>query len=74
MNTAKPTLGQRIAQARRKSGQTQAAVSAQVGKHAGYIASLESDQRLPSLAALVDVAAALGVTVDELVKGVKLEG
>jgi transcriptional regulator with XRE-family HTH domain len=62
-------LGARIHAARLRSGLTQAQVAGDAVS-VGYISRIESGQRRPDPALLDTIAAALGITVDELVIGV----
>lgn len=58
----------RIKELRQMRGLRQADLAARTGIARPNIARLESRGRLPSLATLIRIAAALGVTVDDLLK------
>jgi len=63
------TLGQRLRLARESRHQTQVQLAAAAGISQGYLSQLEQDEREPTLSIAVRLAAALGLSLDELAKG-----
>lgn len=59
-------LGQRIRHHRRRRGLTLADLGAKVGRPAPYLSLVENGRREPRLSQIAEIAAALGVTVAEL--------
>ncbi len=62
-------LGQRIAALRRHRGMSQAALAEKIGVSPSAVGMYEQDRREPSLAAVVTMSTALGVSVDYLLTG-----
>lgn len=67
------TMGQRLQRLRERINLSQPQFAAKAGVPVGTLRNWEQDWRLPSLPAAVRLAAALGVTVDELVAGINLD-
>lgn len=63
------TTGQRIKAARKKAGMTQADLAKKLGISYVNISQLEKDQRNPKLETLQRIAAALGISIYELIDG-----
>ncbi len=61
-------LGTNIKRIRTKKGMTQGDICRALDLDRGYVSSLESGKRNPTLAMIEKVAGALGVTSDELLK------
>lgn len=59
-------LGQALQEARDNRGLTQEALSLETGVHRNYIGGIERGERSPSVAAVVKLADALGVTLSDL--------
>jgi transcriptional regulator with XRE-family HTH domain len=59
-------LGQALEEARDECGLTQEALSLETGVHRNYIGGIERGERSPSVAAVVKLADALGVTLSDL--------
>lgn len=59
-------LGMTIKALREKRGLTQEALAARAGLHRVYVAQIEGQTKVPSLAALEKLARALGVKVGRL--------
>lgn len=62
-------LGQRIAALRRHLGMSQAELAQRIGVSPSAVGMYEQDRREPSLAAMVIIGKALGVSVDYLLTG-----
>lgn len=63
------TLGQQIARARRAAGLTQDGLEEATGLPKNSISEWERDVREPRVGALLKIADAVGLTLDELVRG-----
>lgn len=61
-----PFLGKRIAYQRENLGLTQSELARKVGTKPKYISTLETGRKTPGPLMLARIAAALGVTMDEL--------
>ncbi len=61
-------LGTNIKRIRTEKGMTQGDICRTLDLDRGYVSSLESGKRNPTLAMIEKVAGALGVTSDELLK------
>lgn len=61
-----PFLGKRIAYRREKLGLSQSELAKRVGTKPKYISTLETGMKTPGSLMLARIAAALGVTMDEL--------
>jgi transcriptional regulator with XRE-family HTH domain len=59
-------LGVKIRRLRKKHGMTQAALAAKAGVHRIYVAQIEGQTKVPSIATLEKLAKALGVKVGRL--------
>jgi transcriptional regulator with XRE-family HTH domain len=69
MNTQpKNTFAARLRELREKAGLTQAQLAQRAGLHLSAVTRFEHGRREPSLASAAKLAAALGVTVDELIR------
>lgn len=63
------SLGQRIRRAREARRQTQVELALAAGISQGYLSQLEQDEREPTLSIAVRLAAALGISLDDLATG-----
>lgn len=61
------TIGQSIKKARKAKKITQAKLAEIIGHSRGVICKWETDKRTPLITAVIDIADALGVSIDELV-------
>jgi len=61
-------LGENIKRIRIEKGMTQGDIFRALKLDRGYVSSLESGKRNPTLAMIEKIASALGVSVDELLK------
>ena len=61
-------LGENIKRIRTEKGMTQGDIFRAINLDRGYVSSLESGKRNPTLAMIEKIAKALGVSVDELLK------
>ena len=61
-------LGENIKRIRTEKGMTQGDIFRALKLDRGYVSSLESGKRNPTLAMIEKIAGALGVSVDELLK------
>ena len=61
-------LGENIKRIRTEKGMTQGDIFRALDLDRGYVSSLESGKRNPTLAMIEKIAKALGVSVDELLK------
>lgn len=61
-------VGQRLREARKRSGMTQEALGEACGLHPSYIGQIERGERQPALATLAAIGRALGTPLDLLVK------
>lgn len=68
------SLGQRLAEARKSQGVTQAALAKMTGLSASTIAMYETNRRMPEDAALTKLCEALGVTQEALLADKPPEG
>jgi len=68
-DTTPPTMGKRIAAARKQLGLTQQDLADEVGVTFQAVSKWETDASLPDVALLVPVAEALGMTPGELLTG-----
>ena len=59
-------IGKNIRDERTKKGMTQAALSAKSGVKTSMLCQIEKGTKVPSLGTALDIAKALGCTVDEL--------
>lgn len=64
----KVPVGARVHAARKRSGMTQEALAAAIGKTPESISNIERGRQLPMLDTLADLGAALGVPLTELVE------
>lgn len=64
------TLGQRLRAAREARGLSQVSTAAAARISQGYLSQLEQDEREPTLSIAARLAAALGLSLDELATGV----
>lgn len=69
-----PSIGARISRARTDRGLTQAALAQRLGVRQQTVAAWESGDNTPPTERLADLAAALDVSVDHLVRGVSRVG
>jgi transcriptional regulator with XRE-family HTH domain len=67
--TGDPELGARLRSLRKDKGLALKAVAAAAGISLPFLSEIERGQKLPSLNVLSEVAAALGVSVVELLRG-----
>ncbi len=67
-------MGDRIRYLRRGNGWTQRDLAARAGVTAAFIGHLERGEKKPSLETMVQLAGALGVSLDGLVAGDAAEG
>jgi transcriptional regulator with XRE-family HTH domain len=63
-------LGKRIAYLRKQKGMTQLDLSITTGVAKSYISDLETGNRNPSVMLLQELASGLGVTLEELFRGI----
>jgi transcriptional regulator with XRE-family HTH domain len=63
-------IGERIANTRSKQGLTQEALAAKSDVAATHIGFIEQGRRRPTLSTLCKLSDALGVTLEELFKGI----
>jgi transcriptional regulator with XRE-family HTH domain len=63
------TIGQRIARFRKARGLARAELAERVGTSETYIGHWETGYRRPSMESCITLADALGVSLDELVRG-----
>ncbi len=68
MMTTDETIGQRIRRIRLERGLSQERLAAMTGLSASGISRIESGQRHPLPRTIRDIAHALGVTIEELVR------
>lgn len=61
------TIGQAIKKARKAKKITQVELAEIIGHSRGVICKWETDKRTPLITAVIDIADALGVSIDELV-------
>jgi transcriptional regulator with XRE-family HTH domain len=59
-------LGEALHAAREKRGLTQEALSLETGVHRNYVGGIERGERSPSVAVIVTLAGALGVSLADL--------
>lgn len=59
-------IGQRVRDFRERQNLTQTALAGRVGVHQAYIANIENGSKSPSIRTVVLLAAALGVTPNDL--------
>jgi transcriptional regulator with XRE-family HTH domain len=64
-------FGKRVRELRNDSGITQDMLGAKIGKDRSYIGFIERGERNPSLEVIFDIAKALSVNPDELLKEIK---
>jgi len=64
-------FGRHLSRLRHEAGLTQEQVAERSGRHPNYIGDIERGQRNPSLKVLLAIAAALEVSLSELVEGVE---
>ena len=61
-------LVQRIIEARKKAGLTQAELAARFGRHQPFIANIESGQRRVDLVELIDLADVIGLDLHRIIE------
>ncbi|ART82222.1 transcriptional regulator [Oceanisphaera profunda] len=71
MNEIKKQFGKNVKLFRQKIGISQEALAEKSSLHRTYIGSVERGERNISLENIVHLASALGVTPEELLKGIK---
>lgn len=64
-------FGKRVKELRAKIGMTQDVLASKIGKDRSYIGFIERGERNPSLEVIFDIAKALSVNSDELLKEIK---
>ena len=64
-------FGKRVKELRGSAGMTQDVLAAKIGKDRSYVGFIERGERNPSLEVIFDIAKALGVNSDELLKEIK---
>jgi transcriptional regulator with XRE-family HTH domain len=64
-------FGKRVKELRNKIDMTQDALAAKIGKDRSYVGFIERGERNPSLEVIFDIAKALDVSSDELLKEIK---
>lgn len=64
------SLGQRLRAAREARGLSQVTLAAEAHISQGYLSQLEQDEREPTISIAARLAAALGMSLDELAAGV----
>ena len=64
-----PELGPRIAHARRVRGLTQEQLAKLIGRPKNSVSDWERDRRVPSIDVIAEIADALRVSIDDLVRG-----
>lgn len=69
-----PTLGRRVADCRERLGWTQKTLAEKAGLSVTFLSEVENDRRAPGTQALLDLADALGASLDYLVKGIAEPG
>lgn len=69
-----PTLGRRVADCRERLGWTQKTLAEKAGLSITFLSEVENDRRAPGTQALLDLADALGASLDYLVKGIAESG
>ncbi len=67
------TIGKRIAEKRKETGLTQAALAEELNVSTAYVSQIEGDLRKPSYKILIDIAHALNSSVDYIVSGKGIE-
>ena len=66
------TLGEKVLAVRSEAKMTAVQLAKKVNITQAMVSRIENNRRTPSLILLSDIAAACGVTLDELLKGVDL--
>jgi len=69
MNIDLKSIGARIQNSRGASGLSQEQLAAKAGLSRVYIGYIERGERVPSLEAIIDIANALSISVDDLLSG-----
>ena len=69
--TSKKQLGMRIRYLREKRGYSQLDFAVEAGINRNYLCDLEAGRRNPTLDILDKIAQALGITLEELFKGIE---
>lgn len=64
-------FGNRVKDLRSDIGMTQSILAAKINKDRSYVGFIERGERNPSLEVIFDIAKALGVNSDELLKEIK---
>ncbi len=64
-------FGQRVKELRNTIGMTQDVLASKIGKDRSYVGFIERGERNPSLEVIFDIAKALDVSSDELLKEIK---
>ena len=64
-------LVQRITEARKEAGLTQAELASQFGKHQPFIANIESGQRRVDLVELIELADVIGLDLHRIIEDLK---
>lgn len=68
-----PSFGQRLQQLRKACGLTKRELGVRVGRDLSYLSNIEEGiKKSPSVHLAAQIAAALGVTVEELISGQRL--
>ena len=64
---AELTIGQAMRKARKRKGITGKQLAERTGYHPNIVVRWEKDQTTPMITSVIDVADALGISIDELV-------
>ena len=67
-------FGKRVRELRRKKGFSQEAFAAHCGLDRTYVGGIERGERNPALRNIEVIAKGLGITISELMQGLKSEG
>ena len=68
------TIGEKIRKARKAAKMSQKEISARTGFAVNTISRYENGERLPNIEAIAKIAAALGMDIYDLAKGVEIPG
>lgn len=68
MQSASERLGKNLKQIRESKGLTQGDIAKELGVSRGYISNIENGKMNPTLATIENIAKAIKVSMDELIK------
>ena len=74
MGTVQDELGRRVRELRRRRGWTQEQLADASGRHSTYIGGVERGERNVTMQVAHDIASALGVSMEQLFRGVGRTG